>query len=403
MFKNGVKLIYEYRQSEITSFCIGFNAGALEETNKFPLGTAHAVEHMVSKGTKTRSEKEINVLCDKIFGFENAMTNFPYVIYYGTSLLEDFEKGFELYSDIVLNPAFRKEGFKEEISIILEELKEWKDDLYQHCEDSLLYNAFKDKRIKNLIIGTEESIKSITLNEIKSFYEEYYTPENCVISVCSSLNFEKVIFIIDRYLGSWQREFKEINREIKEINTPGIFIEKVSGINGTKIQYLFNIDELNDNEVKALTMFNVVFGEGISSILFEEIRTKRGLAYDVGSSIKNERGIKFFTINLSTSPKNVESVINIINNKIKELKNVNNIVSSEKIKELSKTIKLKRQLKLEKSIQLCKELSTYELMYGDAEMVYNEVEGLYYINNEKITAVINKVFNNPTLQIINTH
>ena len=158
ILNNGIKLIYEFRTADITSFCIGFNAGALEEIDGFKLGIAHAVEHMVSKGTKTRNEKEINSLCDKIFGFENAMTNFPYVVYYGTSLSEDFKKGLELYSDIILNPVFPEVGFKEEMNIILEELKEWSDDIYQHCEDSLLYNAFSKKRIKNLIIGTEQRV-----------------------------------------------------------------------------------------------------------------------------------------------------------------------------------------------------------------------------------------------------
>lgn len=417
ILNNGVRLIYEHRPAEITSFCIGFNAGALEETSGFNLGIAHAVEHMVSKGTKTRTEKEINSLCDKIFGFENAMTNFPYVIYYGTSLSEDFNKGFELYSDIVLNPAFRKEGFKEEMNIILEELKEWKDDLYQYCEDTLLYNAFNNKRIKNLIIGTEESVKDITLEDIKSFYERYYIPQNCVISVCSSLNFDEVVSVVEEYFGEWQKESKEINNfsieenqecnlsllvkdEIKEQNISGIFIEKLSNIKGAKIQYLFNIDELEESETRALTIFNSAFGEGTSSILFEEIRTENGLAYDVGSSIKNERGIKFFAINLATSNENVEKAIGIINSKIEELKSLKGYFSGDKIRDLSKSIKLKRQLKLEKSIQLCKELTTYELMYGNAEKVHEEVEALEDINEEKVLEVINKVLKNPTVQII---
>lgn len=413
---NGVKLIYEHRPAEITSFCIGFNAGALEETDEFPLGTAHAVEHMVSKGTKTRSEKEINSLSDKIFGFENAMTNFPYVIYYGTSLTEDFRNGLKLYSDIVLNPAFREEGFREEMNIILEELKEWKDDLYQHCEDTLLYNAFNNKRIKNLIIGTEDSIKAISLENIKNFYKRYYTPQNCVISVCSSLSFEKVLSVIEEYFLDWNREVKEykdlstftkdnndsiiLNNDVKEENIPGIFIEKMSNIKGAKIQYLFNIDKIHEDELRELILFNGAFGEGTSSILFEVIRTENSLAYDVGSSIKSERGIKFFTINLATSKESIEKAITIINNKIEELKNLKGYFNEKRVKELSKSIKLKRRLKLERSIQLCKELTTYELMYGRSEKIYEEVEGLENIDEERILQVINKVLVNPTVQII---
>ncbi|MCH5138636.1 insulinase family protein [Clostridiaceae bacterium UIB06] len=400
ILNNRVKLIYEFRSSDITSFCIGFNAGALEEVNGFKLGTAHAVEHMVSKGTKTRSEKEINSLCDKIFGFENAMTNFPYVVYYGTALSEDFEKGLELYSDVILNPMFPEEGFKEEMDIIIEEFKEWGDDIYQHCEDSLLYNSFNKKRIKNLIIGVLDNIKAITLKDIKEFYESYYVPENCVISVCSSLTFDEVLSIVKRYFEKWNKGFKGINGEIKEINNPGVFTEKVLNIKAAKIQYLFNIDDLKEEEIKALTLFNTAFGEGTSGILYEEIRTKNGLAYDVGSSIKNERGIKIFTISMGTSIENIEKALALTNNKIEQIKKSKGYFNEEKIKDLSRSIKLKRQLKLEKSIQLCKELTTYELMYGSAEKVYEEVENLEQINEQKILEVINKVLKDPTIQVL---
>ena len=102
---NGLEFIYEYREGSLTSFCIGFNGGALEEEG-YNLGTAHAVEHMLYKGTYKKSEEEINNLCDELFGFNNAMTNYPYTIYYGTLSSEDFGKGFELLSDIVMNPIF---------------------------------------------------------------------------------------------------------------------------------------------------------------------------------------------------------------------------------------------------------------------------------------------------------
>lgn len=400
ILNNGVKLVYEFRNSDITSFCIGFNAGALEEVAGFKLGIAHAVEHMVSKGTKTRNEREINSLCDKIFGFENAMTNFPYVVYYGTSLSEDFERGLELYSDIILNPIFPEEGFKEEMDVIIEELKEWSDDIYQHCEDSLLYNSFSKKRIKNLIIGKLDSIIAITLKDIKQFYERYYVPENCVISVCSSLDFDEVLSLVKEYFEEWSKEFKGISKDVKEMNKPGIFTEKVPNIKGAKIQYLFNIDELEEDEFKALTLFNAAFGEGTSGILYEEIRTNNGLAYDIGSFIKNERGIKFFTINMGTSIENIEKALELTNHKIEEIKKAEGYFSEDKIRDLSKSIKLKRQLKLEKSIQLCKELTTYELMYGSAEKVYEEVENLEYINEQKILEVINKVLKDPTIQIL---
>lgn len=400
ILENGLKLIYEHREGTISSFCIAFNGGALEDMNGFKFGTAHAVEHMISKGTKSRNENEINKICSEIFGFENAMTNFPYVIYYGTCLSEDFEKGLEIYSDIILNPIFPKEGFKEEMNIILEELKEWKDDIYQYCEDTLMYNAFSSKRIKKPIIGTEKDIKAITLDEIKEFYNSYYNPENCAIAICSSFDFEYVLNIVNVFFAKWDKKPCEISNNNNEKNKAGIFVEKLTDINGAKIQYLFSIDDLDEEEIKALTLFNAAFGDGSNSMIFDEIRTKNGLAYDVGSYIKNERGIKSFIISMGTSVENVDKVINLINEKIEKIKNKKDYFNDEKIKILSKNIKLKRQLKLERSIQLCKELSTYEIMYGDAEKLYKEVQGLENICDEKILKVIKKVLKKPSIQVI---
>ena len=210
------ELLYEYRPGKLSSICIGFNVGALEEGEYFSKGTAHALEHVISKGTENRDENDINMQLDSIFGFENAMTNYPYTIYYGTCFSEDLYRGIELYSDIILNSSFKERGFKEEMNIIFQELKEWKDDSYQHCEDLLFKNSFKLRRIRETIIGNDQSIKNITLDEIKIFYHKFYVPENCVICVCSSLEFNYVCDLVGRYFGHWKRSYKKTLKDTKK-------------------------------------------------------------------------------------------------------------------------------------------------------------------------------------------
>ncbi|WP_315122307.1 pitrilysin family protein [uncultured Clostridium sp.] len=402
--ENGIKLIYKPVKGDITSFCIGFNAGALEEEG-YPLGIAHAVEHMVFKETKHRSEDEINRLCDKIFGFQNAMTNYPYAVYYGTSLSEDFEVGLELFSDILINPNFPIKGFNEEIAIIKEELKEWKDDIYQFCEDELLYNAFNTRRIKNLIIGTENSLSSITLEHVKKFYNEFYRPDNMVITVVTSLDCDEVIGVVSRLFKDFRKEdminIEKTNHiKLYEENNSGLFSKVKEDINGAKIMFTYTLHHLNDEEIKALEIFNHFFGVGTSSILYNNIRTKNALAYEVGSSIKNERGIKLFSIHLGTSKDKVDKAIEIINSSIEEIKNSNDLFTKEEIRDAFKSIKLKRELRLEKSIQLAKDLTCYQLMYGSHNKIFEEVENTNNMDGDFIYKVVCKVFNNPTIQIL---
>ena len=156
IFDNGLKLIYKKSNSELSSICISLDAGASRDGEK--LGVAHVTEHMVYKGTETRSEKQINTELSNIFGFQNAMTNYPYVVFYGTLLSEDLKKGLDLFSDILLQTVFTEEGFKEEMEVIKQELKEWDEDLEQYTEDKLYYNCMDNRRLKYPIIGTEESL-----------------------------------------------------------------------------------------------------------------------------------------------------------------------------------------------------------------------------------------------------
>jgi len=404
VFENGVKLLYKSAKNNLTSFTIGFNAGANCENNN-ELGIAHVVEHMLFKGTTTRSEYQINKLCDETFGFCNAMTNYPYVVYYGTTLDEDFEKGFEIYSDIILKPTFPVEGFKEEIDVISSELKDWIDDSNQFCEDTMLYNGFNKRRIKNLIIGTQESIRSITNVAIKDFYDKYYTSDNCVVSVISSLSFNCVLKIVKKYFCDFNS--KSTNSKLEnqeqfayENNNPGTNYQYRDDLQGAKIQYCFNIHSLNEREISALRLFNLVFGEGTSSILYDEIRTKRGLVYDINSKIKNENGIKLFTISLGTSYENVEQTIEIINNQIEEVKSSKGHFEMAKVLKLCKSYKLRRMLALEKSIQASMNLCVYEIMYGNGFTIFSEFIDMESINEVEIMNVVNKVLVNATIQVL---
>lgn len=401
IMKNGIKIVYEKVEGDITSFSMAFNAGAIVE-EKNQLGLAHVVEHMVFKGTKTRDEEEINELCDEYFGFNNAMTNYPYVVYYATCLSEDFHKAFQLYSDIVINPIFPEEGFKEEIDVICQELREWKDDLAQYCEDELFYNSFNSRRIKNLIIGTEESARSFKREDVVEFYNEHYIPENCVISVVSSLGFKDIVNEIENIFEKWKQENLKSKEFIPlyENNNLGTFVKLKKDMETAKIQYIFPIHNLNDKEVKALRVFNAYFGEGTSSLLYQKIRTENGLAYDITSSIKNETGIKLFTIYVGTSKDKINQTINLINQQIEEVKSCKEIFTQDRVNKLCKSIKLKRSLGLEQSIRLSLNLAVYGIMYGEPLSLYEQIKDLDKVDENLILSTINKVLNSPSIQVI---
>lgn len=190
------------------------------------------------------------------------------------------------------------------------------------------------------------------------------------------------------------------NNYLYENNNAGIFVKFKEGISGAKIQYIYPIHNLSLKELVCLKVFNSYFGEGTSSILYDIIRTKNGLAYEIESIIKEENGIKLFKISMGTSEENVEKALTLINDSIEKAKQDTDIFSYELIKKIRKNIELKRALRSEKSVQLAKDLACNQIMYGSNDIIYAMPEMLKEITGEEILRVINKVLNFPTVQII---
>lgn len=399
ILENNLKIIYKKTTSKLTSISISLDAGAAVDGKS--LGIAHATEHMVYKGTSKRNESEINKDLTNIFGFQNAMTNYPYVIYYGTLLSEDFKDGVEIFSDILINPTFKEAGFKEEMDVIIEELKEWDEEVEQYCEDCLFLNAFNDRRIKYPIIGTSESLESITLEQIKSFHKKFYYPGNMTIAVVSSLEFEKVKDIIGNYFGNWNNiSYKSIENVIYENPKVKTCINYRDGINTCKIEIIFPIHSLDNNELKALRIFNEYFGEGVNSVLYDKLRTKNGLVYDVITKIAYEKHIKLYKINFSTSKGNLNEALRLVNDCIDEVKDFESYIDEHRIKQFIKTLKLKRLFREEQGIVLAKELSIYSTMFNDYKVYSEEFNGLDELTSRFIVTTACNILQNPSIEIV---
>ncbi|MCI1477936.1 MAG: insulinase family protein [Clostridium beijerinckii] len=407
ILENDLRLIYKHTDSELSSICISLNAGAGVEKEKF--GVAHATEHMVYKGTKNRTEREINEELSNIFGFNNAMTNYPYVIYYGTLLGEDLQKGVEILSDIIINPEFGENGFKEEMDVIKEELKEWDEDVDQYCEDNLFFNCFNNRRIKYPIIGTFDDLENITLDNIKEFYDKYYFPGNTSIVIISSVKFDIVKEIIYKHFFAWKK--KNIiqegisgpgNKKLIEYENPqkGTYNNVRGGIRACKVEMIFPIDDLSEKEIKALRIFNQYFGEGVNSILYDVLRTQNGLVYDVLTKISHENYIKLYKITFSTSEENVNKAISLIEGCIAKLDLLQKKLDNDQIERLIKSFKLKRLFREEQSIILAKELAIYDCMFRDYKIYINEIKEIELLTKEMIFQVGRKVLKNFTIQII---
>nr|WP_302660935.1 pitrilysin family protein [uncultured Clostridium sp.] len=399
ILKNGLKLVYKSTDSMLSSISIALDAGAIRDTEgKF--GIAHVTEHIIYKGTSNRSEVEINKEFSEIFGFQNAMTNYPYVIYYGTLLSEDLAKGIELYADLLINTTLGNDGFKEEMDVIKEELKEWDEEVEQFCEDRLFLNSYKERRIKYPIIGTEESLEKITLEDVKDFYNKYYFPKNTTIVIISQKSFKEVIDLVSKYFSGWNNIGYKIPLKESEKAEGKTYKDKRHGINTAKVLITYNISALSHEEIKALKVLNQYIGEGVNSLLFDSLRTKKGLVYDVLTRISNESSIGLYKITFSTAEEKVQEAINSIESIFENLEETLKRLSKKEINSLVKSLKLKRLFNEEQSIRLSNATAMYDVMFGDYKLYLDEIEGLEKINKEDLINVSTKVFKVKCVEII---
>ena len=185
----------------------------------------------------------------------------------------------------------------------------------------------------------------------------------------------------------------------KEIKS-GTYIEEQNLGDTCKIQLAFDISSLSIEEITRLRIFNMFLGEGVSSLLYDEIRTKKGLAYEVYSEVKWEKGIRIFKIIVNTSKKNRELVINSINNILKKFKSISEILDQKMINTLIKRYKLKLSLDIERAIVAANRTAIYEILYNRYNILFEELKFDEIITVNDIEALIGKVFKDEVLMIL---
>lgn len=388
--KNGLTIVGEeipYLKS--VSLGIWINTGSRLETPK-ESGVSHFIEHMLFKGTKNRSAKDIARDIDNIGGQINAFTNKECTCYYVHLLDEHINIGIDVLSDMILNSTFNNKDIDKERAVILEELKMYEDSLDDLSYDLLVENIYPNDGLGMNILGNRETIKSLKKKDILNHYNKYYVPNNAIISICGNFNFEEVVKEIEKKFSSWEE--KEVNIEVEEAEFHSCFITRNKDSEQVNIAInLKAIPEENEKESYALAVVNNIFGGSTSSRLFQNIREDKGLVYSIYSSQTLYRKCGELGIFASTSEEYLKEVYDLI---MKEIKNIKeNYITEEELKESKEQLKGNYILSLES-------ISSKMLSNGESMLLNNKIkdedeiiEHINSVNMEQVKAIINKVFN----------
>ncbi|HFD2044702.1 TPA: M16 family metallopeptidase [Clostridium perfringens] len=396
---NGLKVITIKKDTRLASINIGVNIGSLYEDEK-ELGMSHLVEHMLFKGTKNRSNEQLNRELEFLGGDYNAYTDYISTVYSITCLDEEFEKGIELLSDMVLNSSFDEKEMKKEKGVVLSEIKSDKDDIEDLSISRTHEYAFDKSALRNSIAGTEEHVKGFKRKQVYDFYKKYYTPDNCVIVTVSAFSHEQMQKIITDLFGKWEGKSHKKAEIIKEENKELVKTTYKSQIEQGTVTYLYAFKEVCEKDKLPLKILSYKLAESSNSILFRELREERGLAYDVYSQMDLDENVNTMNIFTSVREESIDEVIEVIDKAILDIKNKDINFDEDMLCMMKKTHKTGVVSTLEDCSSLCSYVLVQSLAGKDITEFINSMEELETLTGEDIYRVCNKYLNKPTIHIL---
>jgi zinc protease len=274
---NGFKVITAQDNSNpVICLQLYIRTGSVNESNQTS-GYSHFIEHLTFKNTDKYPRNLISEIVPFLGGVINAYTELDTTCYYIILPAEEIYEGLQIISELAYKSDFDEDDVKIEKDIIIEEIKQYANEPEAVFIDNIQTTYFKHSPLKNPILGTVRSIKSASLDSLKSFYREKYVPENVFLVISGCFDYEKVVVHVQELFSDWSKSTSHINTIIP-ISDPEIngfrFSQKICKKNG---EYLaFVLPELSEKEELNIVQLIVTkaFASGKQSRLHKRIVEK---------------------------------------------------------------------------------------------------------------------------------
>ena len=396
LLPNGVRIITE-EIAHVRSAALGIwvGAGSRDERKGYE-GISHFIEHMFFKGTERRSARALAESLEAVGGQLNAFTTKEYTCYYAKILDVDLDLAIDVLSDMFFHSLYDEKEIEKEKNVIIEEIKMYEDSPDELIHDVFSEHVWNDHPLGKPILGTEESIGSLSRDKIMQFLTEHYAPDNLVISVAGKIKHDDVVAKLSPQFGTFNRG----GRRVLEETPIGQTIEHYQKKDTEQMHIILGVPGLgqDDKDIYAMHIFNNILGGGLSSRLFQEIREQRGLAYSVYSYHSTYVDTGLFAIYAGTSPKNTQEVIACILEELMEFKQKG--ISAEELERTKAQIKGGLYLGLEAVSSRMSRLGKTELTYNRVLSPEEVVEKLDKVTLEDVLRVIGRLWQKDKISIM---
>ncbi len=386
---SGIKILSE-TIPYVKSFSLGFwfNVGSRDENSKNN-GISHFIEHMLFKGTPKRSARRIADEIESCGGYLNAFTSKEHTCFYGRGLSEHLQKTFNVLADMVQNPTFKPADVKKEAGVVVDELFDIEDNPEELIFDKFEEIIYSGNPLSMPIIGTEKNIKNFSQLDLFNYLKEKYTANRLIIAASGSVDHEQIVKLTEKYLlkdfgsSGLKRKYIWSNNLPAQLEVIEKEIQQVHAILG---RTTYGSKEDKRDEAAVLTQ---LLGEGSSSRLFQAVRERNGIAYQVNSFLNSFYDISSFGVYLSTNEKMMDKALTIIMKEFKKLREKR--ISERELKKAKESLKGSFILHLESTTNRMMRMAQSELYFNRVKHTDEIIKGIDAVTVEDILKISNEL------------
>jgi predicted Zn-dependent peptidase len=392
---NGLVILTE-RMEHVRSVSMGVwvKTGSRDELPEIN-GVSHFVEHMVFKGTKSRSAQKIAREVDAIGGNLDAFTSKETICFNIKVLDEHVPKALDVLTDLVTQPVFAPDDIGRECKVILEEIKMDEDNPDMLVHEIFTQSFWKDDPLGKPILGTRETVKRFDQGMLFDFYGGRFHGNNMIFSAAGNLDHDSFVTLVAEKLAHLPASPSIVGDLIVPFAVkPKVHARIVSKQKKSleQLQLCLGVPApaVNDEQRYTVALLNTILGGGMSSRLFQNVREDRGLAYSIFSEVNSFRDTGSLCVYAGTSAQNAEQVIRLTVDEFRRLKE--DLVAEEELQRAKDQLKGNILMSLESSGALMSNLARQEMYFQRFYAVPEILEQVGQVTSADLMRMAEKLF-----------
>ena len=396
LLPNGLLVLSE-EMAHIRSISIGIwmKTGSRDEVLESN-GISHFVEHMVFKGTTTRSAGDIARQVDSIGGNMDAFTGKETICFNIKVLDEHLPIAIDILSDLVLNPIFDPKDIAREKGVILEEIKMDEDNPDYLVHEIFTQNFWKDHPLGKPILGTKETVRSFEQEKLFDFYRQRFSPNNMIISAAGNLNHARFMELIRSKFADLKPVPNGFHLPAPAV-TPRIITRNKKALEQVQLCMGVPSHPISHERRYVSYVLNTVLGGGMSSRLFQKIREEQGLAYAIYSDLNPYRDTGCMTVYAGTSLEATPSVVDSVMAEFRELKA--RPIPAEELRRAKDQLKGSLMLSLESSTSRMSNLARQQMYFDRFFNMDETIEQIESVTESEVVEMANQLFDRENIAL----